>query len=32
MLPETLKLLHLRLKDAFDPDRILNPGRLYGWI
>ncbi len=32
MLPETLKSLHLRLKDAFDPDRILNPGRLYGWM
>lgn len=32
VLPETLKSLHLRLKDAFDPDRILNPGRLYGWM
>lgn len=31
-LPEALKSLHLRLKDAFDPDRILNPGRLYGWM
>ncbi|PLW82644.1 glycolate oxidase subunit GlcE [Kineobactrum sediminis] len=24
--------LHLRLKQAFDPDRILNPGRLYSWL
>ena len=31
-LSEALKALHLRLKDAFDPDRILNPGRLYSWM
>ena len=31
-LPEALRSLHLRLKDAFDPDRILNPGRLYSWM
>ena len=31
-LPEALKALHLRLKNAFDPDRILNPGRLYSWM
>ena len=31
-LPAAQKSLHLRLKDAFDPDRILNPGRLYGWM
>jgi len=24
--------LHKRLKDAFDPDRIFNPGRLYSWL
>jgi glycolate oxidase FAD binding subunit len=24
--------LSKRLKDAFDPDGILNPGRLYGWL
>jgi FAD/FMN-containing dehydrogenase len=24
-----LMLIHRRLKDAFDPDRIFNPGRLY---
>ena len=31
-LPDALKSLHLRLKDAFDPDRILNAGRLYSWM
>lgn len=31
-LPEAMRALHVRLKDAFDPDRILNPGRLYGFI
>ena len=24
--------LHLRLKRAFDPDGIFNPGRMYGWM
>jgi glycolate oxidase FAD binding subunit len=28
-LPETLLLLHRRLKSHFDPHGILNPGRLY---
>ncbi len=28
-LPAANALLHRRLKDAFDPDRIFNPGRLY---
>lgn len=28
-LPPPLVTLHRRLKDAFDPKRILNPGRLY---
>jgi len=28
-LPEPLMKLHRRLKQAFDPERILNPGRLY---
>ena len=26
-----LKKLHLNLKTAFDPNRILNPGRMYSW-
>jgi glycolate oxidase FAD binding subunit len=30
--PAAIKALHLRLKRAFDPDRILNPGRLYHWL
>ncbi|MBO1519203.1 glycolate oxidase subunit GlcE [Oceanisphaera pacifica] len=30
--PEALRLLHQRLKNAFDPDRIFNPGRLYSWM
>ncbi|GGB40656.1 glycolate oxidase subunit GlcE [Oceanisphaera marina] len=30
--PEALRLLHQRLKSAFDPDRIFNPGRLYSWM
>lgn len=28
-LPDGLKALHRRLKEAFDPGRILNPGRIY---
>jgi glycolate oxidase FAD binding subunit len=28
-LPEVLMRLHRSLKQAFDPDRIFNPGRLY---
>ena len=31
-LADPLKLLHIRLKEAFDPDRIFNPGRLYPWL
>jgi glycolate oxidase FAD binding subunit len=31
-LPEALKALHLRLKQAFDPDGVFNPGRLYSWL
>ena len=27
-----VRKLHERLKLAFDPGRILNPGRLYGWL
>jgi glycolate oxidase FAD binding subunit len=30
-LPPALQMLHRRLKQAFDPRGILNPGRLYGW-
>lgn len=26
-----LKKLHMNLKSAFDPQRILNPGRMYSW-
>jgi glycolate oxidase FAD binding subunit len=29
-LPDGLGALHARLKDAFDPRRILNRGRMYG--
>nr|WP_276570313.1 FAD-linked oxidase C-terminal domain-containing protein [Rubrivivax gelatinosus] len=28
-LAPVLATLHQRLKDAFDPDRVFNPGRLY---
>ncbi len=31
-LSSVQKDLHIRLKRAFDPDRIINPGRLYGWM
>lgn len=30
--PEALKLIHRRLKHAFDPNAIFNPGRLYSWM
>lgn len=30
--PEALKLIHQRLKHAFDPNAIFNPGRLYSWM
>lgn len=30
-LPAELKQLHLNIKQAFDPDNILNPGRMYSW-
>jgi glycolate oxidase FAD binding subunit len=26
---QTLMRIHRSLKDAFDPDRVFNPGRLY---
>ena len=28
----TAQLIHERLKSAFDPDRLFNPGRLYSWL
>jgi glycolate oxidase FAD binding subunit len=31
-LEAPIKRLHLRLKRAFDPDRVLNPGRMYSWL
>jgi len=30
-LPQTMQDIHRRLKQAFDPKGILNPGRLYEW-
>ncbi len=30
--PEALKGIQRRLKNAFDPDNIFNPGRLYSWL
>ena len=31
-LDETVRKIHLRLKQEFDPNRILNPGRMYDWL
>jgi glycolate oxidase FAD binding subunit len=31
-LAPSAQRLHQRLKQAFDPDHVLNPGRLYGWL
>ena len=31
-LDKTQQLLQTRLKNSFDPDGILNPGRLYSWM
>lgn len=30
--PAAMQTLYRNLKTAFDPDRIFNPGRLYGWL
>ncbi len=30
--PEALKAIQQRIKNAFDPDHIFNPGRLYSWL
>ncbi len=30
--PEALRQLHQRLKQAFDPSGLFNPGRLYSWM
>jgi glycolate oxidase FAD binding subunit len=31
-LEETVRQIHLRLKQEFDPNRTLNPGRMYDWL
>jgi glycolate oxidase FAD binding subunit len=31
-LDETIRQIHLRLKQEFDPNRIFNPGRMYDWL
>jgi len=31
-MDEARRKLHQRLKSAFDPDHLFNPGRLYGWL
>ncbi|MCX2832355.1 glycolate oxidase subunit GlcE [Microbulbifer thermotolerans] len=30
--PEALKTIQQRIKNAFDPDHLFNPGRLYSWL
>ena len=31
-LDASIKQIHLRLKQEFDPNRIFNPGRMYDWL
>ena len=31
-LEPAVRAIHLRLKQAFDPNRIMNPGRMYDWL
>jgi FAD/FMN-containing dehydrogenase len=31
-LPPALEQMHWRLKQAFDPHRIFNPGRMYSYL
>ena len=31
-LDDTVRQIHQRLKHEFDPNRILNPGRMYDWL
>ncbi|NLD53409.1 MAG: glycolate oxidase subunit GlcE [Burkholderiaceae bacterium] len=31
-LEPSVRAVHLRLKQAFDPNRIMNPGRMYDWL